>query len=64
MLERAKVRALPVLNNVAEHAPVATACCNACRTCFSTNLIGLAMAGITAAGVGVARLGRRLTKPA
>ena len=64
MLERAKVRVLPTLNNVAEHTPVATACCNACRTCVSTNLIGLAMAGIAGAAVGVRRLAKRIVKPA
>jgi hypothetical protein len=63
MLERAKARALPVLNNAAEHAPMTTACCNACRTCVSSNLIGLALAGITAAGVSVASFARRLVKP-
>ena len=46
-----------------EMAPTATVCCNACRTCVSTNLIGLAMAGIAAAGVGAARLARRVVKP-
>jgi hypothetical protein len=42
-----------------EHAPMAAVCCNACRTCATTNLIGLGMAGIVAAGTGIARLGRR-----
>ena len=46
-----------------EQAPMATVCCNTCRTCVSTNLIGLAIAGITAAGVGVTGLARRLVKP-
>jgi hypothetical protein len=43
-----------------EHAPMATVCCNACRTCATTNLIGLATAGVTAAGVAAAKLVRRL----
>jgi hypothetical protein len=47
-----------------EHAPMATACCNACRTCVQTNLFGLAMAGIVAAGYAVARFVRRSPKPA
>jgi hypothetical protein len=42
---------------------MAAACCNACRTCTTTNVIGLAAAGLTAAGVGVARLARRSAKP-
>jgi hypothetical protein len=38
-----------------EHAPVATACCNACRTCVTTNVAGLVAVGATAL---VARLVR------
>jgi hypothetical protein len=43
-----------------EVAPTATVCCNACRTCVQTNLLGIVMAGIAAAGVGVTRLLRRV----
>ena len=25
-----------------EHAPMATVCCNACRTCVTTNIVGIA----------------------
>jgi hypothetical protein len=39
-----------------------TACCNACRTCVQTNLIGLAFAGVTAAGLAVKRFVRQLPK--
>jgi len=39
-----------------EHAPMATACCNACRTCIQTNLLGLAMGAVAAAGVTAPRL--------
>jgi hypothetical protein len=42
MLTRASARTVPVVNRLAEHA---TACCNACRTCVSSNLLGLALAG-------------------
>jgi hypothetical protein len=38
-----------------EHAPAATACCNACRTCIQTNLLALAVAGVAAAGAFIAR---------
>jgi hypothetical protein len=41
-----------------EHAPMATVCCNACRTCVQTNLLGLAAAatvGAVAAIKGVVR---------
>jgi len=43
-----------------EQAPTAAVCCNACRTCVQTNLIGLALAGLVAAGAGVSRLARRV----
>jgi hypothetical protein len=29
-----------------EQAPMATACCNACRTCVQTNLLTVALAGV------------------
>jgi len=38
-----------------EHAPAATACCNACRTCATTNLVTLALGALTAAGAVVTR---------
>jgi hypothetical protein len=41
-----------------EHAPLATACCNACRACVTTNLVGIAWAaagGLALAAVGFAR---------
>jgi hypothetical protein len=43
-----------------ENAPTAAVCCNACRTCLTTNLIGFATAGLAAAGYGIARFSRRL----
>jgi hypothetical protein len=39
-----------------EHAPMATVCCNACRACVQTNLIGLGLAVAGAAAARVARL--------
>jgi hypothetical protein len=41
---------------------MATACCNACRTCVTTNIVGLATAALAGVGLGAARLGRRLTR--
>jgi hypothetical protein len=38
-----------------EHAPAATACCNACRTCVTSNLLTLGAAGVAAAGAFVSR---------
>ncbi len=38
-----------------EHAPMATVCCNACRTCVTTNALALLTAGGAAVGVFFAR---------
>lgn len=43
-----------------EHAPMATTCCNASRTCVQTNAIAAVLAVGIAVGAGVARFGRRL----
>ena len=39
-----------------EHAPVATACCNACRTCVTTNVVGIGTAMLAGAGLSLRRL--------
>jgi hypothetical protein len=39
-----------------EHAPMATTCCNACRTCVQTNMIALALATVVGAGAFAVRL--------
>jgi hypothetical protein len=44
--------------NYGENAPTAAVCCNACRTCVQTNLIGLALAGLVAAGTALRRVVR------
>jgi hypothetical protein len=51
-----------VVQATAKYGENATAavCCNACRTCVQTNLLGLALGAITAAG---AMVTRRLAKP-
>jgi len=41
-----------------EHAPMAAVCCNACRTCATTNIFALALAGLVGSGAAVARLFR------
>jgi hypothetical protein len=58
MLERAQVRALPLLNKGVDLTPTVQTCCGACRTCVTTNLIGLATAGIAATSYGIGRLAR------
>jgi hypothetical protein len=47
-----------------EQAPVTTACCNACRTCVTTNVVALALAAVGGAGVAAGRFAKRLARPA
>ena len=42
-----------------EHAPMAAVCCNACRTCVTTNVLSIVFGGIAFVGLGAARLARR-----
>jgi hypothetical protein len=42
-----------------EHAPMATVCCNACRTCVTTNIVGIVTAALAGAGYAVANFARR-----
>jgi hypothetical protein len=60
MLERAQTRMLPVANRAADYAPMATACCNACRTCVQTNVVGILFLGAGVAAAFVGRLAKRL----
>lgn len=59
MLQRLSVRAAPITNRVADYGPAVPACCNVCRTCTTTNAVGLALGGITAAGLWLAAHVRR-----
>jgi hypothetical protein len=43
-----------------ELAPAATVCCNACRTCVTTNLLAVATAGIAGGAVAVTAFVKRL----
>ena len=43
-----------------EHAPMAAVCCNACRTCVTTNVLTLVMGGLAGLGVAVTRVARRV----
>jgi hypothetical protein len=43
-----------------EHAPMAAVCCNACRTCTTTNLLALALATGAGALYAVGRLAKRV----
>jgi hypothetical protein len=56
-------RVAQVAGKYGDNVPSAAVCCNACRTCLTTNVIGLATAGVMAAGYGVARFARRFVRP-
>ena len=56
-------RAAQVVGKYGENAPAAV-CCNACRTCVTTNLLALATAAAGAVGYGIVRFARRLVHPA
>ena len=60
MKQFATGRLAQVAGKYAEHAPVATACCNACRTCVQTNLLGIAFGGVVALAAGARRAAQRL----
>ena len=47
-----------------EHAPMATVCCNACRTCVTTNIFAVVATGVAGAGYGALRFAKRLAKAA
>jgi hypothetical protein len=42
-----------------ENAPMAAVCCNACRTCVTTNIVGIVTGALAGIGYGVANLVRR-----
>jgi hypothetical protein len=46
-----------------DQAPMATVCCNACRTCTTTNLLALASGVGLAAIYGVGRFAKRVVRP-
>jgi hypothetical protein len=66
VLRQLSVRAAPLTNRAADYAPMAPACCNVCRTCTTTNVVGLLLgaAALAAASAGrltsgIAQLARR-----
>jgi hypothetical protein len=42
----ATLRVSQVAAKYGEHAPLATTCCNACRTCVQTNVVGMALGAL------------------
>jgi hypothetical protein len=55
----ATMRVSQVAARYGEHAPMATACCNACRTCVQTNVVGIALGAVAALGPAAKRIVRR-----
>jgi hypothetical protein len=55
MLRKLAVKAAPITNRAADYGPMVPACCNVCRTCTTTNIVGLATAGAVAALAAVRR---------
>jgi hypothetical protein len=53
---------LPLVNRAADYAPMATACCNACRTCVQTNVVGILFVGVGAATAFASRFAKRLLR--
>jgi hypothetical protein len=39
---------------------MAAVCCNACRTCVQTNVLGIALAAVLGAGAAVTALAQRI----
>jgi hypothetical protein len=46
-----------------EHAPMAAVCCNACRTCATTNVVSLGLAAVAGATAFAVRSAKRVTTP-
>jgi hypothetical protein len=61
MVRRLSVRVAPLTSRAVDYAPVAPTCCNVCRTCTTTNVIGLGLGVLAAAGVVLGRVTKRLT---
>jgi hypothetical protein len=48
-------RSAQIASSYAEHAPLTTACCNACRACLTANVFSLVGAAVAAVGLKVRR---------
>jgi hypothetical protein len=55
MLERTQARALPLLNRAVDVTPAVQACCGACRTCVTTNVLTLVGAAVVGAVLSLRR---------
>jgi hypothetical protein len=52
-------RVAQAVGKYGENAPTAAVCCNACRTCVTTNIVGIATAALAGAGYAVASFARK-----
>ena len=59
MKQFATARVTQLAGRYAEHAPAATSCCMACRTCVTSNALALAAVPLVALAAGIRRLTRR-----
>jgi hypothetical protein len=57
-------RMIQAAAKVGDQAPMAAVCCNACRTCTTTNLLALATGAGLGAVYATVRVTRRLAKRA
>ena len=58
------MRMLPITNRAADYAPIAPACCNACRVCATQSILGLIFGSAAAVGAAVAAFARRAIRQA
>jgi hypothetical protein len=57
-------RMIEVTAKYGDQAPMAAVCCNACRTCTTTNLLALATGAGLGAVYAVGRFAKRVITPA
>jgi hypothetical protein len=56
-------RAYQAATKYGEHAPIVGVCCNACRTCTTTNLLALATGAGLDAVYAAGRFAKRIVNP-
>ena len=59
MLQQLSVRLAPITNRAADYGPAVPVCCNVCRTCTTTNMVGLALGAGSAAAYAAVRFAKR-----
>jgi len=59
VLQRLSLRMTPITIRASEYGPAVPVCCNVCRTCTTTNVVGLILGGGAAVAYGIVRFARR-----